>query len=78
MPTVKQVRTKVANELLAWMVEHDMKKGVYTYDVVQPFSAETGYDMPDVWKSWEILQDNLRVTKHKGPGWEILDTKPIE
>ena len=76
--TAKEKRTAIANEILAWLVARGETKGQFTYFVIRPFALEKNYEMPNCWKAWALLQDNQRVTKQKGPGWEILDSTPLK
>jgi len=78
--TIKEKRTAIANELIAWM-RNDKTKGTYIIEVVKPFAEEKGYEeWGDIWKAWAILQENKRVTPHfkKGaPSWVLLNGTPI-
>lgn len=54
----------IANALLKWLSKHqwNLNSGPTFRSVISPFSEESGYTFFDVWKAWELLRTEGRIT----------------
>jgi hypothetical protein len=75
----RKKRVLVANGLLGWMVNRNMKQGYnVTDDIIEPYQEYSSVELLSVWTAWDLLKSTGRCWSKSCWQWQRLSNKLVK